>query len=114
MRIITIFRLVTNNLNGALMTRFPARETRYAIVALFVSVFAGNTVSAQTPVTGNMVLQRMHDTYDGKWYHTLTFVQKTTRRRPDGSEIVSTWLESMRHTAATGTQLRIDIGDLKD
>jgi hypothetical protein len=68
-------------------------------------------LSAQAaPKTGAEVFQRMHDAYAGKWYHTLRFVQKTTQFRPDGSKVISTWYESLRHTSA-GVQLRIDTGD---
>ncbi|HEU4630485.1 MAG TPA: hypothetical protein VFS08_12115 [Gemmatimonadaceae bacterium] len=56
------------------------------------------------------VLQRMHDRYAGKWYRTLRFVQKTTRHAPDGSTRVDTWYETLEHTPARGTLLRIDIG----
>lgn len=65
------------------------------------------------PVTGQYVLQRMHDAYAGKWYKTLTFTQKTTRYVAGGSPVTQTWYESMRYTPQHGTQLRIDIGDLK-
>jgi hypothetical protein len=69
-------------------------------------------VSAQAaPRTGADVLARMRAAYDGKWYHTLTFTQKTTMRRPDGQEVVETWYESLRHTPQSGVQLRIDRGD---
>jgi hypothetical protein len=80
------------------------------------SVFAflaigGFTAGAQSvPKTGAEVFQRMHDAYAGKWYRTLTFVQKTTQRRPDGTDTVSTWYESLRQVGGT-TQLRIDRGD---
>jgi hypothetical protein len=53
----------------------------------------------------------MHDAYAGKWYRTLTFVQKTTVFRKDAAPAVSTWYESLRHTEPAGTQLRIDVGD---
>jgi hypothetical protein len=48
----------------------------------------------------------MHDRYAGRWFQTLTFVQRTTSRRPDGTEQVSTWYEAQR-----GPRLRIDMGD---
>ena len=68
--------------------------------------------SAQsTPKTGQEVLQRMHDAYAGKWYRTLTFVQKTTRFQNDGKPVVSTWFESLEHAGPGATRLRIDIGD---
>jgi hypothetical protein len=53
----------------------------------------------------------MHDAYAGKWYRTLTFVQKTTRYRNDGTTNVSTWFESLEHAGPGETRLRIDIGD---
>ena len=57
-----------------------------------------------------VMLDAMRAAYDGKWYHTLTFVQKTTFHRPDGVQ-EQTWYETLTHTAA-GTKLRIDFGDL--
>ena len=81
-----------------------------AVVAI---TFVLTTADAQQPPSnGQEVLQRMHDAYAGTWYTTLTFRQQTTQWRPDGSPAVSTWLESLRHTPAIGTQLRIDIRDL--
>ena len=65
-----------------------------------------------TPRTGADVLEAMRAAYDGKWYHTLAFVQKTTFQRPDGSTQEQTWYETLRHTRQNGTQLRIDLGDL--
>jgi hypothetical protein len=68
-------------------------------------------VGAQSvPKTGAEVFQRMHDAYAGKWYRTLTFVQKTTQRRQNGTDTVSTWYESLRQVGGL-TQLRIDAGD---
>lgn len=63
------------------------------------------------PATGLDLLRTMHDAYRGKWYTSLTFTQQTTQRRPDGTDTVSTWYESLRHTEAKGTELRIDRGD---
>jgi hypothetical protein len=53
----------------------------------------------------------MHDAYAGKWYRTLTFVQKTTRYNKDGTTNISTWYESLRQVDPKTTQLRIDFGD---
>lgn len=58
------------------------------------------------PVDGVAVLRRMHDAYAGRWYGTLTFVQRTVQRAPDGTERSSTWYEAL-----SGDRLRIDIGD---
>jgi hypothetical protein len=67
--------------------------------------------SQGAPKTGADVLEAMRSAYAGKWYHTLTFTQKTTIRRQNGTDTVQTWYETLTHTAA-GTKLRIDIGDL--
>jgi hypothetical protein len=65
---------------------------------------------AQEAANGRAVLEAMRAAYAGRWFTTLTFVQKTRKRTPDGKETVETWYESLRHTEAAGTQLRIDIG----
>jgi hypothetical protein len=77
-------------------------------LTLLTALTVASRLSAQTP--GEAVLQRMHDAYAGKWYHTLRFVQKTTQYRPDGTANIATWYESLRHTAR-GVELRIDLGD---
>ena len=82
---------------------------RYALLAAAVLLPAARLTS-QAPRTGADVLEAMRAAYDGKWYHTLTFVQKTTFHRPDGVQ-EQTWYETLTHTAA-GTKLRIDFGDL--
>ena len=77
-----------------------------------LSAFAAFSAGAQSiPKTGAEVFQRMHDAYAGKWYHTLTFVQTTTQRRPNGTDTVTTWYESLRQPANGRTELRIDFGD---
>ena len=55
------------------------------------------------------MLAQMHARYSDSWYRTLTFLQRTTQRRPDGTEQVSTWYE-----AQSGDRLRIDMGNLAD
>lgn len=84
---------------------------RFPIVAALMLSSVTSILAQAAPKTGAQVLQRMHDAYAGKWYHTLTFRQKTTAYR-NGQPTVSQWYESLRHTPATGTQLRIDMGDL--
>ena len=59
-----------------------------------------------TPQDGLAVLAQMHARYSDSWYRTLTFVQRTVQRRPDGTEQVSTWYEAQRDD-----RLRIDRGD---
>ena len=82
---------------------------RYATTAILLG--ANTAYTQATPKTGTEVLQRMHDAYAGQWYHTLTFVQKTTQFRKDGTTAVSTWFESLRQATPATTQLRIDVGD---
>jgi hypothetical protein len=48
----------------------------------------------------------MHDRYANRWFRTLTFVQRTTQKKADGTSQVSTWYEAVK-----GTRLRIDVGD---
>jgi hypothetical protein len=82
-----------------------------AVAALALSGSLSASGAQTAPATGMALLERMRDAYKGKWYTTLTFVQKTTARRPDGTDTVSTWYESVRWTETKGTELRIDIGD---
>jgi len=89
---------------------------RRAIVITW-SVFpaaVGCLTAQAAPRSGTDVLERMHAAYAGRWYHTLTFVQKTTIRRQNGSDTVQTWYESLRHSATSGTRLRIDFGNPAD
>ena len=81
------------------------------VAHLFALASIGGIAAAQSvPKSGSEVFQRMHDAYAGKWYRSLTFVQKTTQRRPNGTDSVSTWYESLRQVG-NKTQLRIDFGD---
>lgn len=88
--------------------------SRMAVLAAALLISATPCLTAQgaaAPRTGADVLEAMRAAYAGKWYHTLTFTQKTTRRLQDGTEQQETWYETLTHTAA-GTKLRIDQGDL--
>jgi hypothetical protein len=89
--------------------------SRIALVTAALLASAAPCLTAQprgaTPRTGADVLEAMRAAYAGKWYHTLTFRQKTTLRGQDGAEREQTWYETLTHTAA-GTKLRIDVGDL--
>ena len=65
-----------------------------------------NRVASIEPADGRALLARMHDRYAGRWFRTLTFVQRTKQQRPDGTWQESTWYEAQR-----GPRLRIDVGD---
>ena len=79
---------------------------------LLVSLLLAVQVSASTttlpheprPRDGQALIAQMRRRYEGKWFRTLTFVQKTTL--PDGT--VETWHEAL---SAPGL-LRIDIAPL--
>jgi hypothetical protein len=88
----------------------PIAKSSFAALAL-AALAALQAGAQRRPANGQEVLQRMHDAYAGKWYKTLTFKQRTTQWRPDGSQNVSEWLESLRYAPGVGAQLRIDIGD---
>ena len=47
------------------------------------------------PRDGAEVLERMRATYGGKWYRSLTFLQRTVFHRPDGSTNERLWLEAV-------------------
>ncbi len=76
-----------------------------AIVLLTLPV-----VQAQTMRSGEDVLRAMHDRYKNSWYHTVTFTQKSTTYKPDGTSSAETWYEA----ALFPGKLRIDIGPASD
>jgi len=57
------------------------KPLKVILLILIVSVgcFASDIKSGDELVTA------MHKKYDGKWYKTLTFVQKTITHKPDGT-----------------------------
>lgn len=75
--------------------------------ALSLSACAPAATRPAAAVTdGESLIRAMHDQYAGKWYRTLTFVQKTTRPGPNDSVRVDTWYE---YGAMPG-RLRIEFG----
>ena len=58
---------------------------------------------------GEDLISEMQKRYAAKWYQTITFVQKTTIFKPDGTKQVSTWYEAMN----TPGRLRIDFAPLE-
>ena len=56
--------------------------------------------------TGEDLLRAMHARYQASWYQTLTFTQKSTTYKPDGTSTAETWYEA----ALLPGKLRIDIG----
>jgi hypothetical protein len=83
-----------------------------AVVACGRSVVAGSPGGATSRdpaiLSADQLLDAMHTRYSGRWYRTLTFVQKSTYLRPDGTTSrVETWYEA----AALPGRLRIDLGE---
>ena len=74
-----------------------------------VQVATAPAVPARADITSaDQLLTAMRDRHASRWYRTITFVQKSTYYRPDGSvSRVETWYEA----GAIPGRLRIDIGD---
>jgi len=75
----------------------------FIFLALIVPSFAKDLK------TGEEVLAAMKQKYEGKWYKTLTFEQKTTNYKPDGTSESHTWYEAFTMPG----KLRIDITPLE-
>jgi outer membrane lipoprotein-sorting protein len=78
------------------------------IFTIVLSLLAASFAFAANIDSGEDLLAAMHKKYDGKWYKTLTFVQKTTNYKPDGTSEAETWYEAL---TAPG-KLRIDMEPL--
>jgi hypothetical protein len=102
------------------MRRLPLRAAPTAAL-FFAALSACNRTPAAVPApipvaapvratyaTGEDVIAAMRDRYDGKWYRTLTFKQKTSRLTADGKWNVQTWYEAMKVPGS----LRIDFDPL--
>lgn len=87
---------------------FTSRAGRLAL-AMAVAGCGGQPATTPAPqgaapLTGAPELIRaMHDRYEGRWYRTVTFVQRNTRYVAAGQD-TSTWLEAVRIPGA----LRVD------
>ena len=66
--------------------------------------------NAQDIRSGDALLRAMHDRYQSSWYQTVTFTQKSTTYKPDGTNSAETWYEA----ASIPGKLRIDIGPPAD
>jgi outer membrane lipoprotein-sorting protein len=80
------------------------REIRAVLLAAFL--FTCSFSQAQDVHTGEDVLRAMHERYASSWYQTVTFVQKSTTYKEDGTSSAETWYEA----AFIPGKLRIDIG----
>jgi len=73
---------------------------------LAYSLLAVTLVHAQEMRSGNDLLRAMHERYASSWYQTVTFTQKSTTYKADGSNSEETWYEA----ASIPGKLRIDLG----
>ena len=79
-------------------------------ISLIILLFAFvQSVFAVDYTSGEEVLAAMKKRYDGKWYKTLTFEQKTTNYKPDGTSESHTWYEAFTMPG----KLRIDMTPLE-
>lgn len=76
---------------------------------LFLLLITAIPAIAAKISSGEELVTAMHKKYDGKWYKTLTFVQKNSAYKPDGTIENSIWYEAMN---APG-KLRIDFDPLE-
>jgi hypothetical protein len=95
------------------------RSARCSCIAMTIAcaTVAAPRLDAQSGkiVTGTDVLEQMRRKYNGNWFRTLTFTQKTTLAGRNGDPpTVQTWYETLSFTAPTGGVLRIDVGNLAD
>jgi outer membrane lipoprotein-sorting protein len=79
------------------------------ILLVLTLVLAAMPTFAADFKTGEEVLTAMKKKYEGKWYKTLTFEQKTTNYKPDGTTVVETWYEAFTMPG----KLRIDMTPLE-
>ena len=77
---------------------------------LILALLTSDVFQAQTIRNGEDLLRAMHDRYKGSWYQTVTFTQKSTTYKPDGTSSAETWYQA----ALLPGKLRIDIGSASD
>jgi hypothetical protein len=82
---------------------------RIVAFAALSSLVPALAVGAQGNTIGRRVLQRMHDAYDGKWYHSLLFTQRTTTWDSTRTPRYETWYETLADDKGR-VVLRIDRG----
>jgi outer membrane lipoprotein-sorting protein len=78
------------------------------IKILLLIILIAAPVFASKITNGEQLVTAMHKKYAKKWYKTLTFVQKNTQYKPDGTTQNSIWYEAM---SAPG-KLRVDFDPL--
>jgi len=89
-----------------------------ASIGTFITLISIAGCSASAPprppnpepfANGDQLIEAMQDRYAGRWYRTITFVQKSTTIAPDGKENTSIWYEA----ALLPSRLRIDFDPIE-
>jgi hypothetical protein len=80
------------------------------MIKLLLSFVTALTLVHQDDMNSEKVLKQMYDRYNGKWYHSFTFVQTTENFKNDSLVKTSTWYEAILFP----DKFRIDFGDLKN
>lgn len=83
------------------------RNLKTIILLMLLSV---TPAFAAKITNGEQLAAAMNKKYAGKWYKTLTFVQKSTSIKPDGTTSVETWYEAMQIPG----KLRVDVAPLEN
>ena len=84
------------------------KNLKIVLSFVYITLLVSSALPADIK-TGEELVSAMHKKYDGKWYKTLTFVQKTIDHKPDGTSETSIWYEAM----SVPGKLRIDFDPLK-
>lgn len=82
---------------------------RHLLFFLFLLAMVAPTATAKVKTTEDLIAA-MQKKHAKSWYRTMTFVQKSTTFKPDGTSESAIWYEALN---APG-KLRIDIDPLKD
>ena len=80
------------------------------VIVLGLFSFSVALGRAQSIRNGEDLLRAMHERYKDSWYQTVTFTQKSTTYKADGTSSAETWYEA----ALLPGKLRIDIGPASD
>jgi outer membrane lipoprotein-sorting protein len=83
---------------------------KLAKTLLVTAILTPILAEAQSIHTGEDLLRAMYDRYKNSWYQSVTFTQKSTTYKPDGTSSAETWYEA----ALLPGKLRIDIGPATD
>lgn len=90
------------------------RASIAALCALISIAGCGPSTPPPAPIpepfkSGEQLIEAMQNRYAGRWYRTITFVQKSTTVAPDGKESTSIWYEA----ALLPSRLRIDFDPIE-